>query len=278
MSYLEITSPVLQAGIYIRKRLDEDSSNIPSVAAIVAAANKFVENSKLDFIGAERVAQKLGWNVFCLSESIEKSMADSLFNIIVSQFYKPDWIDVAYMGRSYVVDRFKTVNERQLFNNAGLLSNDSMAAHQWWSKLALISRKFSVENTEDAGERWLECEQLSFLREQSELVGTEFAPRLVSIDDCTLGFDIETFRLDGSLNTYRRHFIEVKSCSIASKPRFFISNSEWNFAIRNREMWQLDFYGHGSESAKVLTYQDILPLMPSNTSRGKWLKAEVSLA
>ena len=245
--------------------------------AITIGAQNLVDNAQLDFTGATAIASELGWSVFKKDGDFRERFANSLYEIITSGQYKPNWIKNAEKGRLYVDRNLKSVNERQMFENANLLNSHDNFAHLWWSRLASYVRTNEVLEEITGRERWLQCEAASLQRENELLQGTQFEAEFASIEDCTLGYDIFTYRKIDKNSFYSPFYIEVKSCQSNSRQRFIISRNEWQFAGNNAKSWQLDFYPFGSDKAVIYTYEHLSPLMPIETTMGKWLSAEVLL-
>jgi len=269
----QLTSPIVQAGIYIQQQL-RSAGGAVSVSAIISAAKHVPACQDLDFVGAGLVAEKLGWNAFGRSDDYKLRFAESLYAIFTSHEFAPSWLNAAVLGRRYVEEKLDSVNQRQLLNAAGLLGNESEATQRWWAMLANFVRAQQLVEA-DASEYWLQCEQYSLLRENETLKNSPYSAQIVSIDDALLGYDIKSFR--STDNGFIPHFVEVKSCVREAIPRFFLSRNEWRFAVNHRDQWQLDFYLGESQVPFVLTFDQLEPMVPVNTECSRWQSVELLL-
>jgi Domain of unknown function (DUF3883) len=275
MDYRDLTTSSLQAGNYVAMRLASDPTATSSTVVSVAQSSPG-DTRGLDFRTAQRVAEKLGWGVFEHGGDPRRAIAESYLAIIRDEKFRPPWIGAALIGRSEVSRLLDGGPDQVVLNACELLEGDESWKAEWWSRLALLSR--SLVPDEDGGDFWMACEQASLAREVRKLAGTRFKPRLMSIEDCRVGYDILSFRLgSGKDEESTPLYIEVKSSEISHFKRFYISRNEWDFASAHQEQWQLDFYGPSVADITVLTFRDVEAHIPLERRGGKWTKCEILL-
>jgi len=275
---MNATTSALQAGIHLARTskstgrpllTHEDAVQSAKIQRILDG-----DKSRLDFNGAIEIGTALGWGVFSTDDDIRAALSETLLNLVTHPLAAPQrWVVDATRGRASAILRLRSSTEfrsiLEILSMARLLDGNDEFAQVWWARLQNLGRL--MQRTSDKTDYWIICERASFEREQAFLRenGCASNPDFKSIEDSTVGYDIGSFRLEKSGN-WRHHFIEVKSTEVEAPRRFHISANEWQFAYRNQNSWQLDFYGPRVDDVQIFSYSEISRLVPQNTKSGFW--------
>ena len=280
-----ITASRLQAGILLARTFKSAGGTMLSRDDVKRAAKvqKSLDGdkSRLDFDGAIEMGAEFGWGVFSTDEDIRVALSESLLNLATHpQFDDKRWVEDSSRGRLFALARLDASPQKlyllEILSMAKLLTETDRYAQAWWARLQNFGRLMQQSKTNS--DYWMICERASFDREKSFLSKHQCtqAPEFKSIEDSTEGYDLGSFRQtdDGSWVPY---YIEVKSTVVEFPRRFHISVNEWRFAERNRNSWQLDFYGPNLADLQILKFEQVAELIPKNTEFGIWNECTVTI-
>lgn len=185
----------------------------------------------------------------------------------------PWWRRFAPYGREKLRNALQS-NEAQCFTSAGLFvempTPDVLA---WWDLLAQSVRASDNDRRLEQGR---EAEQLTIEYERARLksLGIELDPRWVSVDDNTVGYDIQSF--DAGVVEPIVKLIEVKSCA-RDTAAIFLTRNEWETAISRSPNYRFHVWLLPEKKLIELRPDEIEPHVPVNRGSGSWENAKISL-
>lgn len=223
------------------------------------ALNSSTESSRHDYIAASKIDQLINEDID--TAIWDKALRKILKTAILSGDYP--WKGSFKYGRKYVLESL-SINERQVFRSAGLLSDEfDEEIISWWDQMqvALGITKPDLE--------FREWERRTFDREIALLakLGCPNLPRWVAIDDNMVGFDILSFRVIDE--KWEEVFIEVKSSSTGLK-RFFLSDREAEKLESSPGRYFLYFWDTNSATDYLLAGSELINHLPKNQGKGAW--------
>ncbi len=192
----------------------------------------------------------------------------------VARSTTPGWLSTLSGGRLSLSESLDE-NTYQCFRIAGAF--DPVPSEEvllWLDELASI--QFCLEDRRNTivGR---EGELLTIESETRRLKSLSIAksPRWVALDDNRVGFDVESWNLDGDGNEWPI-LIEVKACAGRSN-RFFLTRNEWETACRYPDQFQLHVWRLADRSRVIFTYSEICAHMPVDQGSGRWESVLVQL-
>jgi hypothetical protein len=230
-------------------------------------------HASLDYNSAIELAATVGWDAFIPDGDRRTELAASLFRLAVRG--RPLWAQVSPQGRRSVV-RVANVDQLQCLRFAGLLDTPpSEETIAWWDQLALHFRSASAQQLLDTGR---EGERRSLEYEQARLAAlgiTDRQPVWVSVEDNTVGYDIDSFDLNDSGDVIPLR-IEAKASS-SSTPRYFLSRHEWDVASRAPCPHVVHVWTLQDGRLRIYTPNELARHIPSDGERGRWSEVELRL-
>ena len=262
----------LQALIALGSGLSDDISNLP----VREKAKLLLESGRLGSLDYEQAIQweeRLGPFPSALRGAPTQSVLREILKIlIVSE--PPIWSKAFVQGRRTVI-RTATEDEIQCLITAGLfeptLTEDSVA---WWDSLA---HHFRSEQDRVLHKRGREGERLSFALEKHRLAGSgreDLSPHWISIDDETLGYDIQSFSL---LPRVRKTYIECKA-TLFRPLQFYVTRNEWRVASSHREDYVFHIWHLPSETLTIMSPEELDSSIPSDKGDGEWQEVRVTVS
>jgi hypothetical protein len=200
----------------------------------------------------------------------EQMLRETLEGLILH--FRPQWGLLLQHGTQRF-SRSVSPEIKQCFESAGIFKDvadpDSIL---WWDKLAEFFRSGAVVGQITTGRRG---EMLTMSHEGARLTALGHAgmePFWVALQDETLGYDV--LSCDLSTGVARSLYIEVKASEL--KPFvFFISDKEWEFALRCEDPFVFHFWYVPGEELRVVTVDQIAPHIPVNNGAGVWKKVQI---
>jgi hypothetical protein len=186
---------------------------------------------------------------------------------------KPWWVRFAPLGRERLRSAL-TMNEAQCFEAAGLFSDmPTREVFTWWDALAQSTRSAEDDSRLRQGR---EAEQLTIAFERARLLslGITLEPRWISLDDNTVGYDVQSF--DTGVFFPTNKLIEVKSCA-RSATEIFITRNEWETAISSSPNYIFHIWLLPEKELIELKPEDLKPHIPENRGRGVWQNVRVAI-
>ena len=174
--------------------------------------------------------------------------------------FQPVWTSRLHWGVKAVLSDL-TIDESHCFKEAGLNNLDDFEVYKWWSSLPVYGN--SLDNNSTNG---LIGEFLTMDYEENR-IGVR--PRMMSSESSKHGYDIlSKMKSDESINK----FIEVKTISNPSKTEVFLSNHEWQTALKDREMYVFHFWVLDKEKQFATLYEccisDLINHVPLDSLSG----------
>lgn len=243
---------------------DRELDSFSSASEI--ALNSSTESSRHDYIAASKIDELINEDI---DTSVwEKALRKILKTAILSGDYP--WKGSFKYGRKYVLESL-SINERQVFRSAGLVSNEfNEEIVSWWDQMQIA---LGVAQPDFEFRKW---EQRTFDREIALLTKLDCpnVPRWVAIDDNMVGFDILSFRENDE--KWEEVFIEVKSSSTGLK-RFFLSDREAEKLESSPDRYILYFWDTTTTTDYVFTGAELIHHLPKNQGRGAWKSVLLNL-
>lgn len=193
---------------------------------------------------------------------------------------RPEWAKRIYLGRIKFLNELDDVDSevRRCFDQAGLFAEAKPGdVADWWYDLNHQMRGFlNLDNMmqgRKAEEKTLELETAECLR-----LGITAAPIWKSLDNNTLGFDIQSYRPSG--NEFPTNLlIEVKSSS-RNPPVAIISREECLKAKTSKDAYRF-YVWHvidgNPKHLSIWTYDMIEEHIPQDRGKGIWTNVAIPL-
>lgn len=187
---------------------------------------------------------------------------------------QPGWRYLLTGGRE-LVSQHLDADVLQVFRASGLYESASdETVRQWWDRMA-GSMRLAQDEARHAQGRSAEFRTLVRERQRLAEAGrADLEPHWSGFEDCTLGYDVRSFTLDGE--TVRPKFIEVKS-SASSALRFFLSRNEWEVAARHTHDYCVHVWEEETERLIELDYSTLAAHIPIDRGQGTWMTVQVRL-
>ena len=233
----------------IMHELELDSFSSASQIAL----NSSTESSRHDYIAASKIDD-------LINEDIDTSIWDvALRKILKIAILNGDysWKGSFKYGRKYVLESL-SINERQVFRSAGLLTNDfNDEITSWWDQMQIA---LGLSHPDFGFREW---ERRTLDREIALLAKLDCPnlPKWVSIDDNMAGFDILSFRIINE--KWEEVFVEVKSSSTGLK-RFFLSDREAEKLELSPSRYFLYFWDITTETDHIFTGAELINHLQKN--------------
>jgi hypothetical protein len=269
------TMSVLGAVIAIRQYLDVHHDASADGAAIA------IRRTDTDYSGADfRTALELHRSLplELVFRSYHADLRECLAFLILR--HRPWWIRAIPFGRERLAsaigrgegegrDELQSLRAARLFDDP---VEDEVV--QWWDRLSQTVR------AELADQRLLQgrqAERLSIEYERARLaaLGITKQPRWVSIDDNSIGFDIQSYA-PGPVEPVNR-LIEVKSSS-REPPRIILTKGEWDAALRYGAAYIFHIWQISTKTLIEKTAQEIAHHIPIDQGDGSWLQVEIEVS
>lgn len=229
--------------------------------------------ASLDYTRAVHLGSEAGWDAIVIDGDRRAQLRATLLQLALR--LRPFWARTAHLGRRRVLSIVGD-DQLQCLETAGVLAEPAdEAAVNWWDTLAAASRAAEDRRNLEIGR---EGERLTIAYESKRLgaAGIPQEPKWVALDDNGLGYDVLSFNR-GEGKAFRSKYIEVKACSY-SPLRFFLTRSEWEFAVAHRkeaafQIWDLD-----TQKVTELQVKEMAEHIPDDRGSGKWQKISVVLS
>lgn len=186
---------------------------------------------------------------------------------------RPEWAKRIFLGRNKFLNELDDVDSevRRCFNQAGLFEEAKPGpVADWWYDLNHQMRGFlNFENLmqgRKAEEKTLELETAECMK-----LGLKVLPQWKSLDNNTLGFDIQSYRPSGT-EFPTSLLIEVKSSS-RNPPVAIISREECHKAKKSKDAYQFHVWHVVNSEPKdrvIWTYDMIEEHIPKDCGAGTW--------
>lgn len=254
----------IEAAVLIRDYLRGEPAASPDAA--VRVFQDLGHHRGLDFDSGLRMYESAARDRSVLEFDRAELIREILWHAYIIE--RPVWGVAAPYGRQRVraiaaPDDLQCLREADLYRAPA-----SMGAQKWWAKVAALERADQDNRLAEIGAT---AEALTMEWEERHLENLghpELKPRLVSIEDASLGFDVESYRLvEGNPI---KHRIEVKGCS-GTEIRFHLTRREWIVASSSPSggyqvhVWVLD-----GPTLFVLEVEDVGSHVPSDKGNGRW--------
>lgn len=216
-----------------------------------------------DYVGAAALGRFVGGDED-LSD-IPRTLRQLLAGLIDAE--RPGWLSVVQTGRD-AVRPWLAPNALEVFAHAELFDSlPSVEVVAWWDRLAMPA--WASVNPELLA-RGREAERRSFEIERTRLAREQCpeAPKWVSLDDNTAGFDIASWRNDGSC--WAPLLIEVKATT-RPQPAFHLSRNEFDTAVRARSNFLFHVWVRGV--LRVLDREVVVSAAPADGGSARWESA-----
>jgi len=144
----------------------------------------------------------------------------------------------------------KTINsnELQLLRDAELIDIDDDEVENWWLELINFLKKKDIEKKIISGDEG-EDASMNFEKQKLKTLGVNNRPIRVSIDDDSLGYDIESWdKKDGDL---RKIFIEVKNNI------FIFKSGQWREAQAKKNSYFAHYWTKNCKLLKIINFIEL---------------------
>jgi hypothetical protein len=265
---MRLSASVIYAGITLVRAASDYCEGISD--SLERIRNGPATKSGYDYEEALRAGEEFGWGIFSPSKDDPVAFRETLRSLVSEE--KSAWTRYIPFGRE-VLRKNLEIDERQCFEIAGLFSEHDETVVSWWDECSALVRSSADSSKIDVGRRG---ERLSFQRELDFCEPHGLDPVWVALDDNTVGFDVRSWRpgKEGWADPIPI-YIEVKSSEHSR--RVFLSRNEWNFAMRHRDSWQLDFWNLGDQRCTQYQISDVEPHVPVNYGSGRWESSSIQL-
>lgn len=235
--------------------------------AIAAIRHTNSDAFGLDFVGATGLCE-------ILNLTDDWSDTKEGLRLFVFEYIKatqPWWLRMVPYGREKVRSALER-DQVQCLREAGLFDPVPDAETvAWWDEIGAL-----VRGTVDA-ERMIrarEAERLSLEHERARLktLGIDKEPKWVSLEDNTLGYDIQSYDVsDGSVVN---RLIEVKS---TTSDAIFITRNEWQNAATADQHYFFHVWKMPEATVEEYSVSTIKPNIPTDQGSGLWQDVRVEL-
>jgi hypothetical protein len=264
----------ISALVAIRRYLIE----YPDSTAIAAAES--LRRSDVDFAGAdfEGAVDLHGLIPYSLCFFSFKNDLQAALKILLLH-HRPWWLQAVPYGRERILtlvgrDTESGRNEIQCLRSAGLFEEPPTdASVSWWDDLSQIVRAEQNQNRLLHGR---DAERLSLAYELDRLrnLGIQKLPRWMSIEDNSVGYDIQSYS-PGPGEVVNR-LIEVKSASNES-PQIFVTRNEWQTASQFGSSYVFHIWRMPAKTLIERSVDQIRPSIPTDNGAGIWKEVLIDI-
>jgi hypothetical protein len=172
----------------------------------------------------------------------------------------PAWTNRLHWGVKAVLSSL-SLDEYHCFKEAGLINLDDFDVYKWWSSLPVYGNSINNKSTNGLiGE---------FLTMDFEENRVGVRPRMMSSESSKHGYDVLSKMKSTELTN---KFIEVKTISNPSMQEIFLSNHEWQTALRKGEEYVFHFWILNKEKKNATLYEysvsNMINHVPSDSLSG----------
>ena len=139
-------------------------------------------------------------------------------------------------------------NEYQILRDAELLNTDNDEAENWWLELKNFLKKKQIEKKLDSGDEG-EAASMNFEKKKLKILGINYRPKRVSIDDDNLGYDIESWRKENG--DIKKIYIEVKNNV------FIFKSGQWREAQSKQDSYFAHFWTKNCKLLKIINFSEL---------------------
>jgi hypothetical protein len=189
--------------------------------------------------------------------------------------FEVPWLSTVLRGRDRLWTKMPRDQRQCLVDLDVFESPPSEEARRFWDELNSLARFQEAQAQLSSGTR---AEILAFQTERSALIAVgrpDLWPIMASMDDSSLGYDIQSFAHDGNIEEPR--YIEVKGFK-GTRADFFVSRGQWEAAKRFRDQYRLQVWSIDREELFcLLSFSDLATHIPDDRGAGRWQELLVSL-
>ncbi len=232
-----------------------------------------VHRALLDYEGAVELAELTGWDAFYVADNRQEELRETIKAVALRT--KPFWARMTVYGRDRV-SMLLDDDQLQCLRYAGVLETPPDDGCQlWWDDLSATFRAFAAERMQEIGR---EGERWTLAHERARLISiglSDHAPKWVSIEDNTAGYDVLSYDLGESGVVFPIE-IEVKTSSSATA-RLIVTRNEWREASRKKEGYRFYVWKFADKQLTVVQVSELEPHIPADSGAGQWLEVEIRL-
>jgi hypothetical protein len=219
--------------------------------------------ARLDYAGAMELLSVCDMELFPAANSSTDGRRQIVARLV--EVERPAWRLAAGRGKKWCHDAMDP-NTAQAIDWAALWNSDD-GALSWWLELAVATRGLE-ESSRVAVGRIGERLTLEHERDRLKALGAPGEPVWRSIEDDTLGYDIESWdrTTSGAFVPLR---IEVKAYS-GTERRFFLSRGEWRAALRFHPQFVVDVWDVKTASLTRFDVDQVMSAIPKEAPPGEW--------
>lgn len=266
---MRLSASILYAGITLVRISAEFSEAIHD--SLVRIRNGPATRSGFDYDEALQIGQEFGWELFSSSGDDRQAFRETILSVVSN--VQPEWSQYIPFGRE-ILRKNLEIDERQCFEIAGLFTSHDDDVVSWWDECSRIIRPLTDSAKLEIGRRG---ERLTFERELAVCVPQGLRPAWVALDDNTAGFDVRSWRPgERGWADPIPIYIEVKSSEHSN--RVFLTRNEWNFAVRHKNSWQIDFWSLRDVRCDHYRFVDVEPIVPVDSGSGRWETSSLLLS
>lgn len=260
------TIAAYSAFVVLRRYLGKNPGvDIATAISIILQTNS--DNAALDFNGGTAIHQLLPTEIVdCNSRTTLRLIASELVKAT-----QPWWLRLVPYGRERVRSALDQ-DQVQFLREAGLFDavpDAGVAA--WWDDISAAVRG-TVDSERMLRAREAERLSLSLERERLKSIGVALEPKWVSLEDNTLGYDIQSYNFSGKQIVCR--LIEVKSTTSGS---IFITQNEWINALSADKNYCFHVWKFPEREIIEYSVAEIKPNIPINQGSGVWQDTRITL-
>ncbi len=251
----------------LRQYLAKNPNATPKDAVnIIEATN--ADDAGLDFLGGQEI-------YLHLNDILDLSSGTNHLRVVIGELIRsssPWWIRLIPYGREKVRSALH-LNQVQCLREAGLLDPVPDAeAIAWWDEIAALMRGV-VDSERMLQARQAERLSLEYERARLKNLGIHLEPVWVSLDDNTLGYDIQSYNKEPSGIVSR--LIEVKSTTNDS---IYITRNEWRNAVSTNQSYLFHVWFMPDQEVVEYTTNAMEPSIPLDKGTGEWQNVRVTLS
>ncbi len=243
------------------------ATSLETTFSFLESMHWLAENEGVIQLSAEGC--QLGREFDCISISLQ------MWRRILEQYIlqiKPIWSARIPFGRQEASVHM-SMDETRCFMEAGLLTMPpSMAAIEWWDRIATKIRKIHDQRKNEIGRIG---ERLSIAYETKR---TGIIPTWQAIETNLSGYDLISRR---NKVDHTRLMIEVKATTaLISESSFHISRNEWDVALLNENdnyVFHLWYIGNDYRIA-IISPKQLSPFIPTDGICSRWESVEIQFS
>lgn len=187
------------------------------------------------------------------------------------QLVQPFWIRFVPHGRERVKNALIR-DQEQCFRVAGLLDMEpEEEVILWWDRLADYVRG-ETENEKMKRARFAERLSIELERKRLARLNIDLAPKWVSLEDNSLGYDILSYdKIEGRIVN---RLIEVKSTLGKS---IVLTRGEWNNAVTAPDKTLFHIWRLPEQTFEEVSVSELSAHIPVDSGNGSWRNVEINL-